>query len=160
MSSSDSPWPAQELTGSAAPDRPRPAAIVGALLTLTGAIIVGVGASLTWFSLGETDFDGFSEIDPTTSDASLGVTFVTLAVIVAGLAVTTLAARRILPIAIVAVVLTAFLTVAGVGKYTDLRDDVRQFEGFGAVGLGLPVIILGAVVALVGSILVLARRRR
>jgi hypothetical protein len=122
-----------------------------------GAVVIVVGSFLTWFTIGGVDITGFSELGGEDRD---GPAFVAFAVILAAFGITTLAARRLLPIAILAVVFAAFaalIAFADYGDITDLEDDpVFSVEA----GPGLPIVIVGTLVALAGGIVALAKRRR
>lgn len=134
--------------------------MVGALLLLGGAVLVVIGSFLTWFSFGDIDVNGFTEFGDQSTDEETrdGPVFVALAVILAGLAITTLAAKRLLPIAILAVIFAALSVLAGLVDFADVQDaqDVFGVEP----GPGLPVILLGSLVALAGGIVTLATRRK
>ena len=78
--------------------------------------------------------------------------------ILAGFGVTTLVARRLLPIAILAVVIASFSTLAAIVDWSNVRDAV-DFVG-ASTGPGLPVALVGSLVALAGGIVALATRRR
>lgn len=134
--------------------------MVGGLLLLGGAVLVVVGSFLTWFSFGDIDVNGFTEFGNRAADEETrdGPVFVTLAVILAGFGITTLAAKRLLPIAILAVIFASLSVIAGLVDYADIQDaqDVFGVEP----GPGLPVILLGSLVALAGGIVTLATRRR
>jgi hypothetical protein len=123
-----------------------------------GAVVMVVGSALTWFTIGGVDISGFSELGGEERD---GPAFVGLAVILAGFGITTLAARRLLPIAILAVVIAAFATLIALADYGDVADleDVDRTDVFD-VGPGLPVVIVGSLIALAGGIVALAKRRR
>jgi hypothetical protein len=126
-----------------------------------GAALMVLGSFLTWFTLSGEDVTGFSELGGETRD---GPIFLVLGVILAAFGITTLLARRMLAIAIIAVVLAALSLIAAVADYGDVNDleDFDQALGRDAfeVGPGLPIIVVGTLVALAGGIVALAKRRR
>lgn len=146
---------------------PRPAAPVGAWLLVAGAAAVITGTFLTWLSiegLGASESaNGFTDNETGISD---GPIFVGLGVILAGLGAATLAARRNLAVAIISVVLASFTVLAALadlGEISSRKDDLEALgvdPDFLKIGPGIPVILVGALLALAGSIVVLAKRRR
>ena len=78
--------------------------------------------------------------------------------ILAGFGITTLAARRLLPIAILAVVFASFALIFALVDYGDISD--LEEVGLVEAGPGVPIVILGALIALAGGIVALAKRRR
>jgi hypothetical protein len=141
-------WPAQ-----IAPPRPK-AATAGGLL-IGGAAVMVLGSFLPWFTINGEDITGFSELGGEDRD---GPAFVVFAVILAGFGITTLAARRLLPIAILAVVFASFALIFALVDYGDITD----LEDLGLVeaGPGVPIVIVGTLIALAGGIVALAKRRR
>jgi hypothetical protein len=122
---------------------------------IAGAVVIVIGSFLTWFTVGDTDVTGFSDLGGEDRD---GPAFVGFAVILAAFGITTLAARRLLPIAILAVVFASFALIFALADYGDVSDleDLELAEA----GPGLPVVVVGALIALAGGIVALARRRR
>jgi hypothetical protein len=120
-----------------------------------GAAVMVIGSFLTWFTINGEDITGFSELGGEDRD---GPAFVTFAVILAGFGITTLLARRLLPIAILAVVFAAFALIFAFADYNDITD----LEDIGLVeaGPGVPIVIVGTLIALAGGIVALAKRRR
>jgi hypothetical protein len=141
-------WPAQ-----IAP--PRPKAPTAGWLLIGGAAVMVLGSFLPWFTINGEDITGFSELGGEDRD---GPAFVVFAVILAGFGITTLAARRLLPIAILAVVFASFALIFALVDYGDITD----LEDLGLVeaGPGVPIVIVGTLIALAGGIVALARRRR
>jgi hypothetical protein len=126
---------------------------------LGGAVLMVIGSLLTWFTIGDVDVTGFSDFGDEERD---GPAFVGFAVVLAAFGVTTLAARRLLPIAILAVVIASFAVIFAFADYGDvleLEDTPLLTEEFDA-GPGLPVVIVGSLIALAGGIVALAKRRR
>jgi hypothetical protein len=120
-----------------------------------GAVLMVIGSFLTWFSIGGEDITGFTELAGEERD---GPAFVGFAVILVAFGITTLAARRLLPIAILAVVFASFALIFALVDYGDISD----FEEAGIVeaGPGVPIVIVGSLIALAGGIVALAKRRR
>jgi hypothetical protein len=122
---------------------------------IAGAVVIVIGSFLTWFTIGDTDVNGFSDLGGQDRD---GPAFVGFAVILAAFGITTLAARRLLPIAILAVVFASFALIFALADYGDVSD--LEDLGLAEAGPGLPVVVVGALIALAGGIVALARRRR
>jgi hypothetical protein len=122
---------------------------------ISGAVLMIIGSFLTWFTIGGADVTGFSELGGEDRD---GPVFVGFAVILAAFGITTLAARRLLPIAILAVVLASFAVIFAFADYGDVND--LEDLGFVESGPGLPVVIIGSLIALAGGIVAVAKRRR
>lgn len=135
--------------------RARPKCRVGAVILLAGAAVITLGALLPWFELAGESFNGFSDLGGEVKD---GPAFVLFAIILAGFGVATLAAGRLLPIAILAVVIASFSALAAIVDLADVMDAV-DFVG-ASTGPGLPVALVGSLLALAGSIVALATRRR
>ena len=122
---------------------------------IAGAAVMIVGSFLTWFTIGGLDVNGFTDFGGEDRD---GPVFFGFAVILAAFGITTLAARRLLPIAILAVVLASFAAIFAFADYGDVSD--LEDLGFAEAGPGLPVVIVGSLIALAGGIVALAKRRR
>jgi hypothetical protein len=142
---------------SAAAAPPRPKAPTAAGLMFGGAVLMVIGSLLTWFTLEGVDVTGFTELS---GDERDGPAFVGFAVILAAFGITTLAARRLLPIAILAVVFAGFALIFALADYGDVAEleDNPLFDV--EAGPGLPVVIVGSLIALAGGIVALAKRRR
>lgn len=143
---------------------PRPSTPVGGLLLLGGALLVGVGSFLVWFTFLGQDVTGFTRQGFGDDETGDGVVFVFFAIVLGAFGVTVLAAGRVLAVAIIAVVVAAFTALAALGKFADVQDLKDITETFGGdevtIGPGLPVILVGSLLALAGSIVVLSKRRR
>lgn len=158
-----SPLPPPPSPGALAPPVPawdvrkraRPKCRAGAILLLAGAAVITLGALLPWFEFAGESFNGFSDIGGEVKD---GPAFVLFAIILAGFGVATLAAGRLLPIAILAVVIASFSALAAIVDLADVMDAVDFVEA--STGPGLPVALVGSLLALAGSIVTLATRRR
>jgi hypothetical protein len=120
-----------------------------------GAVLMVIGSFLTWFSIDGQDVTGFTEL---AGDERDGPAFVGFAVILAAFGITTLAARRLLPIAILAVVFAGFAVIFALADYSDISD--LEEIGIVEAGPGVPIVIIGSLVALAGGIVALAKRRR
>jgi hypothetical protein len=140
---------------------PRPPVTIAAILLLVGSAVMVLGSLLPWLEgFGET-INGFEE--DADGDSNSGPAYVFLAVVFTGFAITFLAAKRVFAVAIISVVLAAFAVLAAFGDLSDAndaKDIVDAFGGDASIGIGIPVVILGALVALGGSIAALAKRRR
>jgi hypothetical protein len=126
-------------------------------LLIGGAVVIAIGSFLTWFTIEGEEITGFTELADETRD---GPALVGFAVILAGFGITTLAARRLLPIAILAVVFASISLLVALVDYGDVVD--LEDEPFLTVeaGPGLPIAIVGSLIALAGGIVALAKRRR
>jgi hypothetical protein len=142
----------------AATKPPRPASPIGGALMIAGTVIAAIGCFLPWLSdsiLGE--INGFEE-GP--DEAALGGAVIFFALVLLGMGITTLAAKRILPIAIIGIVAAALCLLVGAAQLADYSDWV-DFRGDQAeLKVGLPVVVLGSLVALAGAIITCAKRRR
>ena len=117
---------------------PRPKAPTAAWLLIGGAVVMVLGSFLTWFTIGGEDITGFSELGGEDRD---GPAFVVFAVILAGFGITTLLARRLLPIAILAVVFAGFSSIFALVDYGDISD--LEDVGLVEAGPGVPIVIVG-----------------
>jgi hypothetical protein len=124
---------------------------------IAGAIIAAVGCFLPWLTIADASINGFDE-GP--DDAALGPGIMFFAVVLLGMGITTLTAKRILPIAIIGIVAAALCLLVGAAQLADYSDvaDVPLFEA--EIGAGLVVVVLGSLIALAGAIITCARRRR
>lgn len=143
--------------GARQPKPPRPRCPIGAALLVVGALVIVVGSLLPWFELLGDSYNGFQEIDD--EGARDGPAFVALAVVLAGFGITTFAARRLLPIAILAVIVAAFSALTALADWVDVADTLGDVPAT-SVGPGLPVVVIGSLIALAGGIVALATRRR
>jgi len=122
---------------------------------IAGAGIVAIGCFLPWLEIGNESLTGFDE-GP--DDSALGPGLIFLALVVLGMGITTLAARRILAVAIIGIVAAAFCLAAAAAQWADYSD-FADFVG-GDIGAGLAVVVLGSLVSLAGAIVTTAKRRR
>lgn len=138
---------------------PRPPVTVASILIIAGACIVILGTFLPWISGAGQSFNGWdlAEFQEQADDSSSAAGYVGLAVIVGGFGIALLAARRVLAVAILAVI---FASLTAVAAAVDLVDALDTFDELGIdLGVGLYVITVGALVALAGSIWALSVRR-
>lgn len=144
---------------------PRPPVVAGSWLLIVGALVIVAGTLLKWYTIAGIDFNGFKEtFDPDTGEVTTntGGVFVFFAVLSLGFGIAQLAAKRVLAVAILAVVFGSFAALAALGEMSNISDR-KSFMG-GLVpfetGPGIYVVIAGSVVALAGAITTLSRRRR
>jgi len=128
---------------------------LAAWLMIAGATLLIVGSFLPWFTIADESFSGMNEIG---GEARDGPVFVGLGVIIGIFGIITLVWKRILGVVIAALVVAAFALIAGIIDFADVQD-LKDFFGADA-GIGLPMIIAGAALAAVGSIVGLVKRSR
>ncbi|MBA3310183.1 MAG: hypothetical protein H0U28_09025 [Nocardioidaceae bacterium] len=128
---------------------------LAAWLMIAGATLLIVGSFLPWFTIADESFSGMNEIG---GEARDGPVFVGLGVIIGIFGIITLVWKRILGVVIAALVVAAFALIAGIIDFADVQD-LKDFFGVDA-GIGLPMIIAGAALAAVGSIVGLVKRSR
>lgn len=164
----DSRWHTHLQLGSTPGTRPsaRPSAPLAAWLAIAGALFVAVGSFLPWGSFPQAvetlglprEFSGFTKIGGSEKD---GPFFVGMAVIIAAFGITTLLAKRRLPILIIGLGVAAFGAIAAVIDFTDVAnvggDIPSAFEP--SPGPGLPIVIAGFALTLAGFVIGLAKRR-
>lgn len=129
---------------------------------VAGGALAVLGSFLNWFTFEGESVNGFTRlgIDDEVRD---GPVFVFLGVAVGGLGVAMLAAKRMLAVAIIGVVLAAFVVLAALADLGDVSDVSDLADLFGAefsTGPGLYVVLIGGLAGLGGSIAALAKRRR
>ncbi|MGI9030772.1 MAG: hypothetical protein ACR2HP_12425 [Ilumatobacteraceae bacterium] len=126
-----------------------------------GGVAVIIGCFLPWFSIGGETVNGFTDLDGGSGEdnASDGYVFAVLGLAVLAFGITTLFARRLLPIAILAVVLASFCVLGSIADLNDVSELSDIFSGVD-VGVGLPIVLIGALAGLAGGIVALATRRR
>ena len=136
----------------------RPPVVVGALLLLIGSALLIVGSFLNWMKVDapslsglgvDLSFNGFGGGEGETKD---GPVFV-------------LAARKVLAVAILSVVVAVLALLAAVIDVADVRDAIDDLKAFDStvtatMGPGLWVVLVGAIVALIGGIATLSVRRK
>lgn len=140
---------------------PRPDTKVAGFLMLAGAVVITIGCFVPWLSGRGSSVNGFDDLTGSFDDeAASGYVFVFFAVILLAFGITTLAAKRLLPIMIIGIVVAALSVVGSLAEYSDYRDlaDSELIEA--DTGPGLPIVILGSAIALGGAIAGCAQRRR
>lgn len=135
---------------------PRPRVTVPGLLLVGGAILLIIGTFLPWVRGNGLSFNGWDLYDINQESSDAGA-FVAFGVILGGFGIALVAAGRVLAVAILAVIVAAFAAIAAFVDVTD--DDDLSLFGF-ETAFGLYVILVGALIALAGSIWALAIRRR
>lgn len=160
---------------------PRPRVPIAGMLLLAGAVLVLVGCLLPWVSGGEESLNGFdnyycvddldcigtedawgplgyAEDGSATSFEPAAVLSVIGIVVLVAFGITFLAAGRVFAVAIISTILTAFgvlIALLFIGVASSAADNLEA-----DIGLGVFVHLLGAIVAVAGSIVALAKRRR
>jgi len=145
----------------------RPSVPLAAWLALAGAVFVVAGSFLPWGSFPQEiealnldrEFNGFTRLgDGGVND---GPYFLGIAIVIAGLGVATLLAKRLLPVLIVGLALAAFGTWASIVDFTDIANSGGRIPAAlePAAGPGLPIVIAGFVLAISGFVAGIAKRR-
>lgn len=142
---------------------PRPDTKVSGFLMLGGALVIAIGCFLPWLSVvGDESFNGFDNVFDDlflgSDQEPSGYVFMFLAAVMLGFGITTLAAKRLLPIMIIGIVVASISLLGSLAEYSDYRDVAGggRFD----TGAGLPVVILGSAIALGGAIAGCSKRRR
>ena len=118
-----------------------------------------LGSFLSWFTVEGTSYTGFSSDDSGSKD---GPVFLFLGVLVLAFGIAQLAARKVLAVGILAIVISVVALVAALADIGDVSDAVDLAGTFGAdasSGPGLWVILVGSLIALAGAIATVAKRR-
>jgi hypothetical protein len=126
-----------------------------------GAVVIAIGCFLPWLTIDGDSFNGFASGE--NDDTSDGYLFTVLGVALLAFGITTLLARRLLPIAILATVFGGFVVLGTIVDLSDASDIIDVAGAFGAdasLGAGLPIILVGALASLAGGIVALATRRQ
>ena len=140
-------------------DRPR-ATISGALL-VGGAALVVLGSLLTWATFPDAianqgvprTFNGFTEL---AGESKEGPFFAGFAALLAVFGLTLLLARRVVAVLLLGAILAGFGAIAAVVDLLDIADPDGVQP---SVGVGLPVVVAGFVLAFAGSIVGLVAGR-
>lgn len=163
------------------PKPPRPRVPIAGFLLIAGAVLVLVGCFLPWVTGGEErlngfdnyyctdDFDcigtehawgplGWSENDSVSSFEPAAVLSIIGVVVMVAFAITFLAAGRVFAVAIISTVLTGFGVLFAL-LFIGIASSAADWAG-GSIGIGVFVHLLGAILAVAGSIVALAKRRR
>jgi len=134
---------------------------VGSWLLIAGGVLLILGSFLPWVKVEGKSYTGFTKDD--ILEVKDGPAFVFFGVLALGFGLAQLLARRVLAVAILAVVFMSFAVLGTLADYGDLGDKVDILTALGAdasKGIGLVLCILGACVALGGGITTLSKRRR
>lgn len=147
---------------------PRPRVLTGSVLLLVGSVLLVAGSFMNWVKVDgstlsgfglELSFNGFG----TDGDTKDGPVFVFFAVVLAAFGLTMLIARKVLAVAILSVVFGLLAVAAAAADLADVSDYIDTLKGLGItgkVGPGLPVVLVGALVATAGGIATVAARRK
>lgn len=125
---------------------------------IAGAVIATVGCFLPWLT--NTIFGDINGFDEGPDDVALGGGVIFFAVVLLGMGITTLAAKRILPIAIIGIVASTLCLLVGVAQLADYSEWADLSDNPSEIGPGLVVVVLGSLVALAGGIVACAKRRK
>jgi hypothetical protein len=161
---SPSPYGPQSAFGQqqyVAMSKPRPPVPVGGVLLLLGGAMTAVGSFLTWFTVEGQDYTGFSK--GSTDDVKDGPFFLVFGLILLGFGVSLLVARKVLAVAIIGIVaaaVTVIFALADLGSVDDNKKLARAFDLAFSTGPGLYLCVFGGLIALAGSIVATATRRR
>lgn len=150
------------VAGSAKP--PRPAVKVGSIMLIVSGVGLVIGSLLNWVTIEGQSINGFSEESLSMEENSpSGGAFVFFAVLLVGFGIAQLAARKVLAVAILAVVFASFAVLIALAQMSDVSDAITLSDLFGfqsSWGPGVPVLVISSVVGLGGGIATLAKRRR
>lgn len=153
--------PAPRRTADRNAKPPRPVVRVAVILLLVGAALMVAGTILPWLSGNGGSINGFDQF--LDDEETTGGIHVFVAVVLGAFGVTLLLARRVLSVAILAVVVAALDLLVALGDLSDISDfrsDVNHGGAHVSFGIGLPMLILGLLVSLGGGIVALSRPRR
>jgi hypothetical protein len=146
---------------------PRPAIPVAGWLMVVGAVLIIVGTIIPWKTFGGESINGFDRYVSWTDDGYLeqtpGGIFVFGAVVLLAFGITSLVAKRVLPVIIIAIVTATGLALFSAGELAIYGDDEGPFGQaieLGDLSAGIPVMLVGSLIALAGAITGCARRRR
>lgn len=128
---------------------------------LAGGAVTVIGCIVPWLTFSGGSLNGFDEFlgldDNPFETQTPGPMFVLIAVTMAAFGVTTLAAKRLLPIMIVGIVIGAFSLLAALVELDHYGD---YATGGTSLGAGLPIVAVGSAAALAGAITGCSKRRR
>ena len=139
---------------------PRPAVRVGALLLSAGGALMIVGSFLNWYTIYGMKVTGFSKSE----DGSYndGPVFLVIGLVLLAFGIAQLAARKVLAVGILAIIVALLGIWAVLVDIGDVRDfvDLANDSAIVSAGAGLWIILAGALVGLAGAIATVAKRRR
>lgn len=146
---------------------PRPAIPVAGWLMIAGGVLIVIGTIIPWKTFGSQSINGFDRYVSWTDDGYLeqtpGGIFVFAAVVLAAFGITSLAAKRVLAVVIIAIIVAAGTALFSAGELAIYGDDQGPFGQtveLGNLSAGIPVMLVGSLVALGGAIAGCAKRRR
>ena len=129
-------------------------------MLIAGAALMIAGSFLTWFTILGESYTGFSSSgDEGSKD---GPVFVFLAVLLLAFGIAQLAARKVLAVGIIAIVVAALgllAALADIGDVSEAMDLAESFDVEASSGPGLWIILIGALIAMGGAIATVAKRR-
>lgn len=137
---------------------PRPRVPIAGLLMLAGAVVIVIGTVLPWMKSGSFSANAWDVLADVDDDSSRGGGYAFFAAVLGGFGIATIAAGRVLAVAIIAVVVGAMVAIVAFSDISDLYE-LNDLTGID-VGIGPWVTTLGAMAALGGAIWTLSIRRR
>jgi len=129
-------------------------------MLMGGGALVILGSFLTWFTILGTSYTGFSTDDSGASKD--GPVFLFLGLVVLAFGIVQLAARKVLAVGILAIIVSAFALLAALADIGDVSDAVDLAGALGvdaSSGPGLWIILIGSLIAMAGAIATVAKRR-
>jgi hypothetical protein len=145
---------------------PRPKSPTGSILIIAGAALNILAAYLPWYKVDGHTLNGMDtfvrKLGLETYEAP-GKAWVVMGVIVGGLGIAAFFAGRQLALAIVTLVFAAIgglVSLIGVGVVSDQKRYDELFAEPGTAAIGVILGIVAMLIAIAGSIVVLAKRRR
>jgi hypothetical protein len=143
---------------------PRPPIPVAASLLLAGGVLMIVGTIVPWLTRGDASINGFDEYLSINYENNFdlqapGAMFVFFAVVMIAFAIASFAARKVLALMIIGIVVGAFSILAAAAELAHYND-TRDWFVAADLGVGLPLVLLGGVTGTAGAIAGCAKRRR
>ena len=158
MTGFDAPPPPPFPPAAARPPR-QPVTVAASLVALGGALMIA-GSVLHWFDLDNVTFNGFTSGLEDVTNVKGGI-FGALGIVVLGIGITQLLAKKIVALGIIGAVLSAIGLLVGLKGLSDVNDLVSFGRLFGAdvsTGPGLYVAVVGGVVGTIGSLVTVAKQ--
>ncbi len=127
---------------------------------IVGSVVSFIGVFLPWYSAGgesESGLGTFVGADFTVYESPGGAVIV-FAFVTAGLGITLLAAKRVLAVAIIGIVLATFTLLMGVAMVGVAADSAELADG--SVGFGAILQAIAPLATLAGAIVCTATKRR